>query len=137
MGVEDKHADTHIVSEAVVEKRLDYDSESLAGAVPPEGTLKRQLKNRHIAMISIGGMYLSILTVRTGNVLKARAFAGVIGTGLFLGTASSLAAGGPIGLLLGYITVGTVCYSVMVRTSSRFSDVLGLTSSFSRYPSEK
>ncbi|KAI0750026.1 amino acid permease [Daedaleopsis nitida] len=39
---------------------------------------------------------------------------GVIGTGLFLGTASSLAAGGPVGLLLGYATVGTVCYSVMI-----------------------
>ncbi|KAI0078940.1 amino acid permease [Panus rudis PR-1116 ss-1] len=56
-------------------------------------TLKRQLKNRHIAMISIGG---------------------VIGTGLFLGTANSLQDGGPIGLLLGYAVVGTICYSVMV-----------------------
>ncbi|TRM61471.1 amino acid permease/ SLC12A domain-containing protein [Schizophyllum amplum] len=55
--------------------------------------LKRQLKNRHVAMISIGG---------------------VIGTGLFLGTAQSLANGGPIGLVLGYITMGTICYSVMV-----------------------
>ncbi|KAK0465379.1 amino acid permease [Desarmillaria tabescens] len=56
-------------------------------------TLVRQLKNRHIAMISIGG---------------------VIGTGLFLGTATSLMNGGPVGLLLGYITVGTICWSVMV-----------------------
>jgi len=59
----------------------------------PGSTLKRQLKNRHIAMISIGG---------------------VIGTGLFLGTATSLANGGPLGLLLGYTIVGTVCYSVMI-----------------------
>lgn len=44
-----------------------------------EGQLHRQLKNRHIAMISIGG---------------------VIGTGLFLGTGASLASGGPVGLLL-------------------------------------
>jgi len=39
---------------------------------------------------------------------------GVIGTGLFLGTANSLASGGPVGLLLGYIIVGTICYSVMI-----------------------
>ncbi|THH11555.1 hypothetical protein EW145_g585 [Phellinidium pouzarii] len=55
--------------------------------------LKRQLKNRHIAMISIGG---------------------VIGTGLFLGTATALQQGGPVGLLLGYLIVGTVCFSVMI-----------------------
>ncbi|KAJ7047679.1 amino acid permease [Mycena alexandri] len=58
-----------------------------------EHTLKRQLKNRHIAMISIGG---------------------VIGTGLFLGTATALRHGGPIGLLLGYLAVGTITYSVMI-----------------------
>ncbi|KZT06916.1 amino acid permease [Laetiporus sulphureus 93-53] len=72
----------------------EYDSESQLDSNAPQQTkLKRSLKNRHIAMISIGG---------------------VIGTGLFLGTANSLAAGGPIGLLLGYVTVGTICYSVMI-----------------------
>jgi amino acid transporter len=30
------------------------------------------------------------------------------------GTATALRNGGPIGLLLGYMTVGTICYSVMV-----------------------
>ncbi|KAJ7774202.1 amino acid permease [Mycena maculata] len=58
-----------------------------------EHKLVRQLKNRHIAMISIGG---------------------VIGTGLFLGTATSLKNGGPIGLLLGYLAVGSITYSVMI-----------------------
>ncbi|CDO76055.1 hypothetical protein BN946_scf184696.g7 [Trametes cinnabarina] len=56
-------------------------------------TLKRQMKNRHIAMISIGG---------------------VIGTGLFVGTATALKEGGPVGMLLAYIAVGTLCYTVMV-----------------------
>lgn len=50
--------------------------------------LQRQLKNRHAQMISIGG---------------------VIGTGLFLGTAGSLASAGPAGLLLGYLIVSSVC----------------------------
>ncbi|QRW12299.1 amino acid permease [Ceratobasidium sp. AG-Ba] len=58
-----------------------------------ERKLQRQLKNRHIAMISIGG---------------------VIGTGLFLGTAGALRNGGPIGLLLGYAIMGSICYAVMI-----------------------
>ncbi|KAF9480057.1 amino acid permease [Pholiota conissans] len=73
------------------------DTESLRGPIidPLTGQPKlvRQLKNRHIAMISIGG---------------------VIGTGLFLGTANALANGGPVGLLLGYMLMGTICYSVMI-----------------------
>ncbi|KAH9858980.1 amino acid permease [Lenzites betulinus] len=51
------------------------------------------MKDRHIAMISIGG---------------------VIGTGLFLGTATSLREGGPVGTLLAYVVVGSLCYTVMI-----------------------
>ncbi|TFK64955.1 amino acid permease [Pluteus cervinus] len=58
-----------------------------------EGKLSRELKNRHIAMISIGG---------------------VIGTGLFLGTATALKNGGPLGLLLGYMAVGSICWTIMI-----------------------
>lgn len=54
--------------------------------------LNHVMKSRHIAMISIGG---------------------VIGTGLFLGTAGSLKAGGPVGLWLGYIIIGSICYAMM------------------------
>ncbi|BGP18332.1 hypothetical protein JCM10213_008505 [Rhodosporidiobolus nylandii] len=55
--------------------------------------LHRGLKARHVQMISLGG---------------------VIGTGLFLGVANALRNGGPLGLLLGYAAVGTICYSVMI-----------------------
>ncbi|KAJ3870099.1 amino acid permease/ SLC12A domain-containing protein [Lentinula novae-zelandiae] len=41
-------------------------------------------------------------------------YEGVIGTGLFLGTANALRHGGPVGMLLGYITVGTVCWATMI-----------------------
>jgi amino acid transporter len=43
-----------------------------------------------------------------------RSIGGVIGTGLFLGTAKSLAAGGPLGLLLGYMIVSSACVAVML-----------------------
>ncbi|KAA1468647.1 amino acid permease [Dentipellis sp. KUC8613] len=66
----------------------------------PSHALKRQLKNRHVAMISIGG---------------------VIGTGLFLGTANSLASGGPVGLLLGYMTVGSICFATMLGLGEMIS----------------
>ncbi|GAA5911107.1 hypothetical protein JCM8208_000278 [Rhodotorula glutinis] len=55
--------------------------------------LHRGLKGRHVQMISIGG---------------------VIGTGLFLGTAGALRNGGPGGLLIGYAAIGALCYAVMV-----------------------
>ncbi|KIJ68243.1 hypothetical protein HYDPIDRAFT_24541 [Hydnomerulius pinastri MD-312] len=57
------------------------------------GPLQRKLKNRHIAMISIGG---------------------VIGTGLFLGTANNLRNGGPVGLLLGFIVMGSLVFCMMI-----------------------
>jgi amino acid transporter len=72
---------------------------------------------------------------------------GVIGTGLFLGTANALKNGGPLGLLLGYaamgafqlaqtraatrrqakpgwirlLPAGSVCYSVMISLGSMIS----------------
>ncbi|KAI0738821.1 amino acid permease-domain-containing protein [Daedaleopsis nitida] len=55
--------------------------------------LPPQLSRKHIGMISIGG---------------------VIGTGLFLGSADALRYGGPIGAFLGYLIVGTVVYCLCV-----------------------
>ncbi|KAG1896364.1 amino acid permease/ SLC12A domain-containing protein [Suillus fuscotomentosus] len=47
--------------------------------------------------------------------------AGVIGTGLFLGTASALMNGGPLGLLLAYIFVGSISYCVMITIGEMIS----------------
>ncbi|THG94146.1 hypothetical protein EW026_g7267 [Hermanssonia centrifuga] len=85
------------VSDNVVEPYPDSEANV---PVYSGSTLHRTMKNRHIAMISIGG---------------------VIGTGLFLGTAGVLATGGPIGLLLGYVVVGTICYAVMVSLGEMIS----------------
>ncbi|KAM5541211.1 hypothetical protein V8D89_005140 [Ganoderma adspersum] len=55
--------------------------------------LPPQLSRKHIGMISIGG---------------------VIGTGLFLGSADAIRNGGPVGAFLGYAVVGTVVYCLCV-----------------------
>ncbi|KAF4633767.1 hypothetical protein G7Y89_g4355 [Cudoniella acicularis] len=65
-----------------------------------DGELKRPLKPRHIQMIAIGG---------------------VIGTGLFLGTAGDLENGGPAGLLIGYCIMASLLYSVMVALGEMVS----------------
>ncbi|ORX57590.1 amino acid transporter [Hesseltinella vesiculosa] len=79
---------------SVRENSAEYDVESHFEKEEEQGGLNglhRDLKNRHIAMISLGG---------------------VIGTGLFLGTATSLHNGGPAGLLLGYAVIASVVISI-------------------------
>ncbi|MDR2818086.1 MAG: amino acid permease, partial [Endomicrobium sp.] len=56
-----------------------------------EGSLKRNLTNRHIQFIALGG---------------------AIGTGLFLGAGSAIFAAGP-SVLLGYLISGIMAFSIM------------------------
>ncbi|KAL1412631.1 hypothetical protein Q8F55_000378 [Vanrija albida] len=58
-----------------------------------EGGVKRTLKQRHMAMIAIGG---------------------AIGTGLFVGSGGALANGGPVGLWLAYCIMASMVFSMMV-----------------------
>ncbi|KAJ3536378.1 hypothetical protein NM688_g6846 [Phlebia brevispora] len=62
--------------------------------------LPPQFSRRHIGMISIGG---------------------VIGTGLFLGSADALYHGGPLGALLAYFGIGTVVYCLCVSLGEMIS----------------
>ncbi|KAF7188723.1 putative amino-acid permease PB1C11.02, partial [Pseudocercospora fuligena] len=65
--------------------------------LPPEApaapTLARKLSARQVQMIAIGG---------------------TIGTGLFLGTGTSLAKGGPASMLIAYAIVGAIVYMTML-----------------------
>ncbi|KAL8276934.1 hypothetical protein RQP46_010662 [Phenoliferia psychrophenolica] len=58
-----------------------------------EEGLHRNLEARQITMIALGG---------------------AIGTGLIIGSGSALARAGPVGMLIGYVIMGAVCYSVMI-----------------------
>ncbi|TBU25171.1 amino acid permease [Dichomitus squalens] len=93
MSVENEKEGSLTVRKAPESVSSDFEGE--AG----QNVLRRKMKNRHIAMI---------------RQLTHDTTIGIIGTGLFLGTASALQSGGPVGMLLGYIVVGSLCYTVMV-----------------------
>ncbi|KAH0542247.1 hypothetical protein FGG08_003369 [Glutinoglossum americanum] len=65
-----------------------FDAESAAAATA-SSPLARKLKGRHLQMIAIGGS---------------------IGTGLFVGSGSALANGGPASLLIAFVLIGIMLY---------------------------
>ncbi|RAL02023.1 putative arginine transporter [Aspergillus ibericus CBS 121593] len=71
---------------------IDCEKHGASRESNPMPDLKRKLKSRHLQMIAIGG---------------------TIGTGLFIGSGTAVAEGGPVGALIAYIFVGTIVYSVM------------------------
>jgi amino acid transporter len=89
-------------------------------ALFPRMPLQRRLKGRHVAMIR---RVIFFNTYPCTTILDI-SIGGVIGTGLFLGTATALMEGGPVGLLLGYTFMGTICYCVMVSSHLEFVCVL-------------
>ncbi|MFF8955985.1 amino acid permease [Streptomyces sp. NPDC014894] len=80
------------------------------GAPPPDGGLRPGLKNRHLSMIAIGG---------------------VIGAGLFVGSATGIAAAGPA-ILLSYALVGSMVVLVM-RMLGEMAAANPASGSFSEY----
>ncbi|MGW2716997.1 amino acid permease [Streptomyces sp. NPDC001492] len=80
------------------------------GRTPEQAALRPGLKNRHLSMIAIGG---------------------VIGAGLFVGSASGIAAAGP-GILLSYALVGALVVFVM-RMLGEMAAANPSSGSFSAY----
>ncbi|GAA5840960.1 hypothetical protein JCM3766R1_005414 [Sporobolomyces carnicolor] len=95
------HLSPSVLSSNFADKDRDdlFATESLQELQVQPTKLKRQLKSRHIVMISIGG---------------------VIGTGLFLGTAQSLQKG-PLAVLLAYCLMATLVYSMMISLGEMIS----------------
>ncbi|QKW10473.1 amino acid permease [Streptomyces sp. NA04227] len=88
----------------------EQDAQSVASTGAADAGLKAGLKNRHLSMIAIGG---------------------VIGAGLFVGSASGIAAAGP-GILLSYALVGTMVVLVM-RMLGEMAAADPTSGSFSAY----
>lgn len=73
-----------------------------------DAEVKRELKQRHIGMIALGG---------------------TIGTGLFIGISSPLTNAGPVGALIAYLFMGTLAYSV-TQSLGEMATFIPVTSSF-------
>jgi amino acid permease len=77
---------------ALGQEIVDPEKESTGVESHDTSRLNRKLHGRHMQMIAIGG---------------------AIGTGLFIGSGSSLATGGPLGLLIGFGLVGLMLFFVV------------------------
>lgn len=76
-----------------------------------KGSVKRELKSRHLSMIALGGS---------------------IGTGLFIASGSAITTAGPGGALIGYIIIGIMVYFLMTSLAE-MATYLPLTGSFAAY----
>ncbi|KAF5100096.1 hypothetical protein D0Z03_000874 [Geotrichum reessii] len=75
---------------------------------PEAGQVKRQLQQRHVSMIALGG---------------------TIGTGLFIGTGSAISSGGPVGSLIAYVFMASIVYSV-ANSIGEMATYIPITGSF-------
>lgn len=73
--------------------------------------LKRHLKSRHLQMMSIGG---------------------AIGTGLFVGSGKALRIGGPAGIIIAWLLIGSMVFSV-VQALGELATALPVTGSYFSY----
>lgn len=75
--------------------------------------LKRGMSGRHLQFIAIGG---------------------AVGTGLIIGSGTSLSTAGPVGCLISYLFMGTILYSVMTSLGE-MATYLPTPGSFTSYSS--
>ena len=80
---------------------------------PEKAGLKRDMKSRHLMMISIGG---------------------TIGTGLFVGSGQTLSQAGPLGSILAYLTGGFIMYMVLLCLGE-LTAAMPVSGSFQSYAS--
>lgn len=99
-----------VVVRAASESLLPEDSTDLVTHAETS-SLQRGLHQRHVSLIAI---------------------AGSIGTGLFLGLGASIQTGGPLGALLGYLTVGLIVCAVQFALGE-VTALLPVTGSFVRH----
>jgi amino acid transporter len=101
------------VATAVVSPSENANSTNNNDSANASGQVKRELKQRHIAMMALGG---------------------TIGTGLFVGTQRSLSEAGPVGALIGYTFMATIVYSI-AQSVGEMTTFIPITGSFAVFVS--
>lgn len=86
---------------------------NLAELCPQKAGLKRDMKSRHLMMISIGG---------------------TIGTGLFVGSGQTISQAGPLGAVLAYLAGGFIMYLVLLCLGE-LTAAMPVSGSFQSYAS--
>lgn len=86
----------------------DYDHDEAMMGIQHNEQVQRQLKQRHISMIALGG---------------------TIGTGLFIGTSVPLSNAGPVGSLISYMFMATIVYSI-ANSIGEMATYIPITGSF-------
>jgi amino acid transporter len=97
----------------VVTEATDAEGKPLPDQPPAEPALAMKLKGRHLQMIAIGGS---------------------IGTGLFVGSGSALANGGPASLVIAYGLIGMMLYCT-VHALGELAVAYPIAGAFSVYSS--
>jgi lysine-specific permease len=116
---DEKKSPTNLHVDIIEDADRPYDSSGKSPSVDEEAasshtghhSLKRSLKTRHLAMISIGG---------------------VIGQGLFLSSGANLAKAGPAGLLIAYCVIGFLVYWIAYQLGE-MATYMPISGSFNIY----
>ena len=116
----------------VITEATDLEGRPLAHQPPAEPALAMKLKPRHLQMTAIGGS-IGMLSSRN-HLIYASWTEGFLGTGLFVGSGSALATGGPASLIIAYGLISIMLFYT-VHALGELAVAFPIAGAFSVYSS--
>lgn len=121
----------------VVTEATDNEGRPLKDQPPAEPALAMKLKPRHLQMIAIGGSIGMFSASQLSHFLVSQQRSAnefLPGTGLFVGSGSALATGGPASLIIAYGLIGVMLYCT-VHALGELAVAFPIAGAFSVYSS--